>query len=105
MSTKYILTYEQPYEVDDDSPSGIGDHSICWSTRTACVSGHFTKAEAKAMAITFLNEGSIFFNHFTDGNNKRHYRKFVSFIRQVETSISISLVEIHRPIIKAALDN
>ena len=27
-TNKYILNYEQPFEYDDDSPSGIGDHSI-----------------------------------------------------------------------------
>ena len=47
MLTKYILTYEQPYEVDDDSPSGIGDHSIYWSTRTACVSGHLLEMKLR----------------------------------------------------------
>ena len=103
MSTKYILTYEQPKEVDHDSPSGIGDHTICWNTYTTYLSGHFTKAEAKDITIKFLNEGSILFNHFTDGDNKRHYRKFISLIRQIETSIPISNAEIHRPIIKAAL--
>lgn len=26
----YVLTYEQPYEYDDDSLGGIGDHEIRW---------------------------------------------------------------------------
>ena len=63
----------------------------------------FTRDEAKGVAIHFLNEGSIFLKHFTDGDNKRYYRKFVSLVKVVETSIPISNAEIHRPIMKAAL--
>ncbi len=113
MPTKYILTYEQPYEVDDDSPSGIGDHSICWSRRTAVIDEEMCKVEdkfltdllAKRSSIDFLNKDSIVFNHFIDGDGLNHYRRFISLIKIVETDIPISLVEIHGPIMKAALSN
>ena len=28
---KYSLIYSEPYEFDDDSSSGIGDHDVCWT--------------------------------------------------------------------------
>ncbi|GEM_PF-5550513 len=30
----YRLIYEQPYEFDEDSPSGVGDHDIAYSRYT-----------------------------------------------------------------------
>ncbi len=107
---KYVLIYEQPYERDDDSPSGIGNHSIYWKTyetilnpNISTIKNPVTKDKAKKSAIDFLNQGSIVFNHFTDGDGKTYYRKFKSLKRVTETDIPISLVEIHRPIMKVAL--
>ncbi len=77
---KYELTYRQPYEFDEDSPSGIGDHSIEFSQTTYTFE---TKSdeEADEIATKFLSEGAIIFTHYLDGDGKTYRRQLVRLVR------------------------
>lgn len=70
----YILLYLQPYEVDRDSPSGIGDHSI-QHAEYEYKFGASTDREAMIEIGKFLKSGSIVFNHYLDGDGKEYMRK------------------------------
>ncbi len=54
----YILKYGQPYEYDEDSPSGIGDHQIGWSEAQRSFKAENSE-EARRFAIRFLLDGGI----------------------------------------------
>jgi len=75
---KYELAYEQPFEYDDDSPSGIGDHGVGYSS-----SQHIFAAEndedVKRAVREFLGEGGLQFGwHIGSPEPGLYPRKFVS---------------------------
>lgn len=72
----YELRYRQPYEYDEDSPEGIGDHSILLASDTLQFVAENDEA-ARKIADEFLSKGSIIFNHLTDGDGKTYLREFV----------------------------
>ncbi len=79
----YQLIYKSPYEFDEDSPSGIGDHSILWADRIATCQAK-TDTSAKEQIARFLEEGSIVFNHYSDGDGKTYKRQFVKLTKEID---------------------
>lgn len=79
----YELEYKQPYENDVDSGSGIGDHRIEYSSQKFSFTAK-TDLRAEATARQLLSQGSIFFGHHIDGDNKTHYRRLVRLVREIE---------------------
>ncbi len=79
----YELEYGQPYERDDDSPSGIGDHSIQYANEKIKFTAK-SDVRAEVAARQFLTEGNILFDHYMDGDNKTHHRKFVRLTKELE---------------------
>jgi hypothetical protein len=80
----YILEYKQPYEIDEDSPSGIGDHSIKYKV---CKTEPFIADDDKAAidkVLEFLHQGSVFFNHYLDGDGKIYKREPIKLIKIIE---------------------
>ncbi len=79
----YHLTYKSPYEYDEDSPSGIGDHSILWAeSKVTC---HAKSDEGvKEQIAQFLEAGSIVFNHYSDGDRKTYKRQFVGLTKELD---------------------
>lgn len=71
---QYKLVYLQAYEVDDDSPSGIGDHSI-QHERTSQAFEARTDEDAMLEVSKFLKSGSVMFDHHIDGDGKEHMRR------------------------------
>lgn len=80
---KYTLVYSQPYEYDDDSPSGIGDHAIGYQQQSF---GFIADSDSTARQLVkkFLDKGFIVFDHPFDGDGKTYYRKLVKFTTEVE---------------------
>ena len=72
---KYIIQYQQPYEYDDDSSSGIGDHDIGWGTMSVTFDVE-TDEEAITATDQFLSEGSVIFEGGT-------YRRFLDLLAKV----------------------
>jgi len=71
---QYRLNYMQPYEVDEDSPSGFGDHSIEFGRSCAefvCENNVLAMQEVDK----FLQQGMIQFVHHLDGDGKTYFRK------------------------------
>ena len=79
----YELDYKQPYERDDDSGSGIGDHSIQYANQKTKFTAK-TDIRAEAAARLFLSEGSMIFNHHIDGDGKTYRRQFVKLMKEIE---------------------
>ena len=77
---RYELTYKQPYEYDEDSPSGIGDHAIGWATHT-CSFEASSDVKARKVVEGFLLEGSVLFDHYLDGDGRTYYRQEVKLVR------------------------
>ncbi len=78
----YELTYRQPYEFDDDSPQGDGDHDIGYSVD----SGTFVADNdtmARQQVKEFLSNGSITFSHHIDGDGKTYKREFVKLTKDI----------------------
>ena len=75
---QYKLVYLQPYEVDNDSPSGIGDHSIQHARQEVVIRANTDKS-ALLMVDEFILHGSVVFNHYLDGDGKEYIRKPVEF--------------------------
>lgn len=51
----YRLTYMDPYEFDDDSPSGIGDHDIWWGKESTVFEAQ-TDEEARKLVGEFVTK-------------------------------------------------
>lgn len=79
----YELEYRQPYEYDDDSGSGIGDHSIGYANQKVKFIAE-TDTRAEAAARQFLSEGSMVFDHHIDGDGKTYHRRFVRLVKELE---------------------
>lgn len=70
----YKLVYLQPFERDDDSGPGIGDHSIQHARQEAAINANSDK-EAMLAVSEFVEHGSIVFDHHIDGDGKVYMRK------------------------------
>lgn len=81
--SSYELEYRQPYERDDDSGSGIGDHSIQHANQKTKFTAK-TDIRAEAAARQFLSEGSIVFDHHIDGDGRTYHRRFVRLVKELE---------------------
>lgn len=74
---RIVLTYDQPYEFDEDSPSGIGDHEIRWNLNlTTSIDGVLNDMDARSTVIEFLKGGKCSVPTSRGGDTQ--YRKFVS---------------------------
>lgn len=87
---QYELSYRQPYEYDEDSGSGIGDHSIEHSNEVVRFEAPDDRV-AKASVVKFMSEGGVLFDHHLDGDRKVHSRQFVGLkcIRGVKLAKSV----------------
>ena len=52
---KYRLRYSEPYEFDDDSPSGEGDHDVRWADSKTVFEAESDEA-AERITDKFINE-------------------------------------------------
>ena len=78
--THYRLTYNQPYEYDDDSPSGIGDHDIAYSQGKEEFEALDDGAASK-FADNFLREGGLNFGSHPGSPRPGYYpRRLVSLV-------------------------
>lgn len=77
--SRYELTYRQPYEYDEDSSSGIGDHAIGWATHVLRFEAS-SDVEARKVVEDFLLGGSVLFDHYLDGDGKTYYRQEVKLV-------------------------
>ena len=87
MIKSYRLVYEQPYEYDDDSPSGYGDHGIGYNRKQeefeACCD-----ADAWILAKEFLKEGGLDIGYHWGSPPPGYYpRRFVSLVEVVAERI------------------
>lgn len=71
---QYKLVYLQPYEVDDDSGPGIGDHSIQHARQEATFEAR-TDKEAMLEVGRILKFGSVVFDHHIDGDGQEYMRR------------------------------
>jgi hypothetical protein len=79
----YRLIYDQPYEYDDDSPSGYGDHGIEYS-RTKYDFNALNDLLARDYATRWLQEGGLDFGVHYGSSSEGHYpRRFVSLMEIV----------------------
>ncbi len=75
---KYELTYEQPHEYDDDSPSGIGDHGISYWRQKKVFEANTDEA-AKQFAQEHCKEGGLQFGfHIGSPTPGLYPRRFIS---------------------------
>lgn len=58
MAEKFLLTYNQPYEFDDDDSGGMQGHDIGWDTKEEKFTAG-SNEDAIGLAEGFLKEGSI----------------------------------------------
>ena len=75
---QYELVYEQPYEYDDKSPSGFGDHGIGYS-RVTYLFRSVDDFEAASIVEDFLSKGVLEFgDHWGSPPAGAYLRRFVS---------------------------
>ncbi len=58
---KYELRVENPYEYDEDSSSGFGDHSVCWSPALIRFEAKTDKEAKKLVADYMANKRQLKF--------------------------------------------
>lgn len=92
---QYELSYRQPYEYDEDSSSGIGDHSIGYTDRVVKFEALSDKV-AKATVVKFMSEGGVMFDHHLDGDGKVHPRRFVGLTCTRGVRFAKSVLEVMR---------
>ena len=81
----YKLVYDRPYEFDEDSPSGIGDHQIGYRTRETIFEARID-AEARQKVKKFLTEGGYNFGSHPGSISPGLYpRRFVSLHQVTES--------------------
>ena len=74
----YVLKYGQPFEYDDDSPSGVGDHEIRWSEEQRTFKAENSE-EARRFAVRFLLDDKHGVNlNPSNPNSNTTFRKFKS---------------------------
>jgi len=81
---KYELTYQQPYEYDDDSPSGVGDHGVEYQRPREPFEAR-SDEDARQIVREFLSQGGLQFGfHFGSPPAGLYPRKFVSLYEVVD---------------------
>lgn len=76
----YRLVYMQPYEYDDDTPSGIGDHQVGYYQQTSEFEA-FSDSDAGLIVRTVLREGGLDFGVHPGSPPAGHYwRRFMSLV-------------------------
>jgi hypothetical protein len=86
----YRLVYKQPFEYDDDSPSGIGDHGVAYHQEIATFDAPNVE-EAKRTTSAFLKEGGLNFGHHVGSEAPGLYPRLFVSLEEIKPIVSCEI--------------